>query len=101
MKKLLKAVFDFLYGMILKGLIVKLFYGWFVLSVFTVLPKISYLQAIGLGVFLHLFNSIKPYELELHKTYEDSDNVKYGKYVIPLIILGLGYVTHLIMVLFS
>ena len=99
--KLLQSVFDFLYGMLLKGLMVKLFYGWFILPVFNTLPQINYLQAIGIGAFLYLFNPLKAYEIELSKEREETDLVKYGKYLIPPIALGMGYLTHLIITLFS
>lgn len=72
------------------------FYDWFLKSVFISLPAISFPQAIGLSTFLYLFNKIRAIDLQAAKKDEEEDLVKYGAILIPWLVLGLGFIVHLI-----
>lgn len=95
MKYVLSA-FRFFYGLFVGGLVVQQFYTWFLQSVFTQLPQINYWQAIGLSSFLYLFNQTRPSDLMCCKEHENEDLIKYYCFITPWIILGMGFVTHLI-----
>lgn len=93
---MIKFGFNYLYGIFTGGLLFLKFYEWFATPVFKGLPEISYYQAIGLSTFLYLFNQIKSVNLYNLSEKEADDNVKYGKYIIVWVALGLGFLTHLI-----
>lgn len=96
MKEILITSFRYLYGIFVGGLLVQQFYIWFLQPVFTNVPNINYWQAIGLSMFLYLFNQIKVYDIVVAKQYEKDDLVIYGSYILPWIVLGMGFITHLI-----
>jgi hypothetical protein len=99
--KLITAIFRYLYVIFVGGLTVYLFYAWFLLPVFTQLPELNYWQAIGISSFLYLFNQLKAVDLITQKTHEKDDMVVYGTFLIPWIVIGLGFITHLIITNFS
>jgi hypothetical protein len=47
----------FIYDTLSWGLVLYKFWAWFVLPIFTTLPEISFVQAIGLMFFIGLFKS--------------------------------------------
>jgi len=99
MKELLLQVFKFTYGVFTGGLLLLSFYNWFALPVFTELPTINFYQAIGLNSLLYLFNKPTVADLVIFEKYksekEENDVVKYGMYMLPWVILGLGYLVKL------
>lgn len=96
MKKFLLPIFRFINSLIAGGIIVNCFYDWFLKSVFISLPAISFSQAIGLSTFLYLFNKIRSVDLLAAEKAEENDIVKYGGMLIPWLVLGLGFIVHLI-----
>ena len=92
----MKTIFRYFYGIFTGGLLTYQFYFWFLFPVFAGLPNITYWQAIGLSSFLYLFNQIKAADLVAVKEHEDNDMVVYGSLILPWIVLGMGYITHLI-----
>jgi hypothetical protein len=97
----MKSIFKYLYGIFVGGLTVYLFYAWFLLPVFTQLPELGYWQSIGISSFLYLFNQIKPIDVVFQNDHKDEDLVKYGGFIIPWIIMGLGFITHLVITYFG
>lgn len=47
----------FIYSTLLSGLILYKFWGWFILPVFTTLPALTFVQAIGIMFVIGLFKS--------------------------------------------
>jgi hypothetical protein len=84
--------FVFFYGAFTWGLVFYKFYNWFVLPVFTILPHITFFQAMGLMMVVSLFHN--------HVAQED-DKAKRNKAMLSLIIapwvvLFVGWVVSLI-----
>jgi hypothetical protein len=47
----------FIYGALSWGFTTLCFYNWFIYPVFTSLPMIGYSEAVGIGLFIFLFNT--------------------------------------------
>ena len=101
MKDISEIMFRYLYGIFTGGLIVWFYYSWFIHPVFTSLPSINYWRAIGLSSFLYLFNKIKPIDLDAAKKAREHNLVIYSSWAIPWVVLGMGFVTHLIINYFN
>jgi hypothetical protein len=86
----------------LRGLMLKCFWGWFVLPVFE-LPALGFLQAVGLAVALSAFSgdTHTPYRVEaVAKAVGAEDDALEGAVraiLHPLFMLALGWVFHLFM----
>lgn len=101
MEKFIFGVFKYLHGIFVGGLLVFKYYFWFLLPVFGGLPQISYWQAIGLSAFLYLFQQVRAMDLGLQEDMNKKDVVKYGGFLIPWLVLGLGWLTHLMITTFG
>jgi hypothetical protein len=96
-----------IWNTILRGLVLKIFWAWFIVSQFEVVPPISVLGAIGLSYLVALFATPKL------ATQEEWDRVLEGKakptnqalalfngftYSLGLVVfLGVGWVIHYFM----
>ena len=98
--KFIKVLLRGLHDLFVGGLMVYLFYGWFILPVFTQLPPINYWEAIGINSFLYLFNKIKPVDMVFHKQHEDHDLVKYG-WLVKWTTILFGFLVNLIITNFG
>jgi hypothetical protein len=95
-----------IFNTILRGLLIKIFWVWFVMSQFAGLPNISVLAAIGLSYFVF---AVSPWKSSSFKEWqEDRDADKEEKKVFELyqtlgmtlvivISLGVGWVIHALM----
>jgi len=82
-----------LYSVFMWGLVLYKFWYWFLLPIFTELPEITYLMAVGLMLFIGLFQShfsISIKDKYLKKSYE------YLNLLTPIITLSIGWFIHLI-----
>jgi len=87
-------VFAFVYGATVWGLVFYKFWYWFLLPVFTQLPEITYLQAIGLMCFVSVLKvGLKS------ENYQKEDQKKWvGVFVVlllPWATLLLGYIVKI------
>lgn len=79
------------------GFVMFKFWYWFLLPVFTTLPKIDYWQAIGLILFLMLFKTIQTKRAVKDEYLDDDKTSPYvSSILIPWITLGIGFFLHLI-----
>ena len=77
------------YSSIMGGLVVFKFWYWFVLPVFPELPNITYVQAIGLMLFIGLFKN--------NGKSNDNDNQKENLllyFLTPILMLVVGGIVH-------
>lgn len=74
------------------GYVASVFYGWFILPMFPNLPHFTYLQFVGITLFLialfpkHSSSNVK-------SEYKD-DNGLWGTFLKPWILLILGAIIH-------
>lgn len=88
--------------MVMRSVLIKTFWGWFIMSQFTGLPNISYVGAIGLSCFVGAmtpYRGITKAQLDEHKEGgTEMQIVSSGLYVLGcLICLGVGWVVHSLM----
>lgn len=93
---LLLIGFIFLYETLVWGLVLYKFWGWFVLPIFTTLPEINFVQALGLMFVVGLFKSNYIGE-NIHDDYKK----KFGSsfittYVMPWLTLFFGWLAYVI-----
>lgn len=84
------------YGAFTWGLVVFKFWHWFVLPVFTTVPDINYVQAIGIMMFIGLFHG-QNYQI-LKKEYKDTKTANIFPWIAPWISLGIGYLVKVFIV---
>jgi|SRR6478609_3427245 len=90
---LLLLILLMVYGTFMSGLVVYEYWKWFGHVVFPTLNyPISFVQAIALSYLLMLFKNIKTDEMK--DEFKDTTK-KYGGYLVPWIMLGLGWLVHL------
>lgn len=76
------------------GLVTWKFWMWFVLPVFPTLPLITFLQAVGLSMFIGLFkNQISQ---QVKKEYVDQSSTLTLTLLIPWLVLICGWIIKLI-----
>lgn len=83
----------FVYGTLAWGLVLFKFWGWFVLPVFTDLPEITFVQALGLMFVVGLFKTGMIQSVK--KEYRDT-NAEYALLVTPWLSLFLGWLAYAI-----
>lgn len=80
------AIFLIIYVIYSYGVLTFYFYGWFILPVFTNLPHITLIQAMGISFFIGLFHGNG--KTKYKKLEEEHD---YWRLVTPWIVLLIGY----------
>lgn len=86
------------YSIFSYGFVLFKFWYWFLLPVFVTLPQITYYQAIGIMIFIGLFQKLKM-EKHFKKDVIDKEKGKYDVYtalLMPWATLVLGYLVKLI-----
>ncbi len=88
---------------IFRGFLIKVFWGWFVVSQFHSLPEISLLPAIGFSMFV---GAIAPWKTLTQRDLDDAEAgdrtalslLNGGLYFAAIVIsLGVGWVIHALM----
>lgn len=87
---------------VLRSVLIKTFWAWFIMTQFTGLPSISYVGAIGLSLFV---GAMTPHKSITKRDWEDSKEdhsemqlLNAVFYVVGcLICLGIGWVVHSLM----
>jgi hypothetical protein len=89
---------------ILRGVVIKYFWGWFILTVFHTLPDLSLAGAIGLSLVLEAISPWKTLSRrELTEFAEAAEDLSVGAHNAFLYAIGLvisfvvGWVIHLLM----
>lgn len=80
----------YFYAIVSWGIVIYCTYEWFIQSVFTQLPAISYVQAMGLYVFISLFHATDYHT----KNYNTNESVMIIFH--PWIVLGFTYMLKLV-----
>lgn len=83
----------FVYSTLAWGLVLHKFWGWFVLPVFTDLPEITFVQALGLMFVIHLFKGVMHQSIK--KEYRDV-NAEYALLLAPWVSLFFGWLAYVI-----
>ena len=88
--------FFFFYSPLAWGLVLYKFWYWFLLPVFPVLPAISYLAAVGLFIFIGLFdrNTGASY---ITDEYKDKSTMVWASLALPWGALFVGWIFSLFM----
>ena len=73
------------------GLVLYLFYPWFVLPVFD-LPEILFIQAVGLSLFISLFKNHN--DESIKSEYIDNGRKMLVFFSAPWIVLFMGWLIH-------
>lgn len=96
----MNRIFKNIYVLISSGFLLLKFYGWFILPIFTSLPEINFLQAVGLNLVFYFFNKISSSDvliyLEFKEKYENENLFKYYWILYPWTVLFLGYLVKLL-----
>lgn len=83
----------FIYGIFAWGLVTYFYYYWFLLPVFTNLPNITIVEAIGISFFISLFKNMS--------TKSNNENKNSTEiitpFLTPLIALFFGWLYHLLL----
>lgn len=89
-------VLSLCYGAVIGGVIVSKFWGWFILPIFTTLPNITWIQGIGVSMFIGLFKYIDTNSKTIDEV-EIKSKANWGLAILysPIILL-IGYLLHLI-----
>lgn len=80
------------YGALTWGLVVSKFWVWFLLPVFPDLPAITFVQAIGLSLFIGLFHTVNTQVVQ--KEYKDETQGTILVVIAPWVTLGFGWIVH-------
>lgn len=83
----------FIYSTVAWGLVLFKFWGWFVLPVFTTLPEITFVQALGLMFFIGLFKTLPP---SIKKEYKEKHADSITILLAPWICLFFGWMAYVI-----
>jgi hypothetical protein len=75
----------YLYTTFTWGLVVYKFWYWFIIPVFTTVPHVNYIQAIGLMLFISLFKN----------HHSDSKSSNLMLFLTPWVVLFLGWLTNI------
>lgn len=83
----------FIYSTLAWGLVLHKFWGWFVLPVFTDLPDITFVEALGLMFVIGLFKGVMHQSIK--KEYRDT-NAEYALLLAPWVSLFFGWLAYAI-----
>lgn len=83
-----------IYGAVSWGVVVYLFWDWFLTPVFTQLPAITFVQAIGLSFFIGLFRNHGTTQIK--KEYRDTNDSALLSLISPWAVLLIGWLAWLI-----
>jgi hypothetical protein len=84
------------YGALTHGLVLWKFWYWFLLPVFPALPVVTFIQCVGLMVFIGLFRHADSQVIK--KEYKDEALSNTIPIILPWIVLGIGYFVHVFIV---
>ncbi len=88
-----------LYSSLSWGLLCWKFWYWFLLPVFTTLPNIMYLEAVGLMMFISLFKNHNAQPVIKDELAKIKNNVAMvTNFVIPWLMLFMGWFVHIFVV---
>jgi hypothetical protein len=77
------------------GLVLYKFWYWFLLPVFTTLPQVDFYQCAGLFLFISLFKKHSAVaNVKDEYTKESTTTVNVINFLMPWLMLGLGYFAH-------
>jgi len=85
-------VFIISYSTLIYSFIVYKFWYWFLLPVFTTLPEINYVQALGISLFISLFKNHSSSVIK--DEYKDKNQTFSNFFLTPLIILLFGWIVY-------
>ena len=80
-------------SIIIGGFTLMLFWGWFILPVFTTLPDLSFIQSIGVATFLSIFHRYKRDKEE--KDFTEMITDWLSSFVYRSFLLGFGGIIYL------
>ena len=92
----LGAVALFIYAVIMNGIIIQAFWGWFIQTIFHTAPDIMFAQALGLGMFVSYITGTYSMHRYLSKLDDSSLSEKvFVAVATPILILIVGFILHL------
>jgi hypothetical protein len=92
-------VLGIFYGALTWGLICWKFWYWFLLPVFPALPHVAFIECVGLMMFITLFrNHTAQQIIEDDYTTTSYNTVVFINFLMPWVILGMGYFVHVFIV---
>lgn len=83
------------YGALVWGLVLYKFWYWFLLPVFTTVPNITYVQAVGLVFVVSLFHTVNSQIIK--KEYKDETSSNVVGLIAPWLTLLLGWAAYAIL----
>ena len=87
-------VIGIFYSTLTWGLVMYKFYHWFILPVFTTLPEINFLQAIGLILFISLFKYQRIYNIKDEYVKETPMTQMWIATLSPWLFLIIGWIIY-------
>lgn len=84
------------YGAFVWGWVCFKFWYWFVLPVFTTLPEVTFIQCVGLMMFISLFKSTE--SQVINKEYVNQDATNILQIIAPLIVLFVGWIVKIFII---
>ena len=85
-----------IYNAITWGLVMYKYYYWFILPIFTTLPEINFLHAIGLMLFISLFKYQRTYNIKDEYLKETQMTQMWLAAVSPSLFLLIGWLVYLV-----
>lgn len=86
----------FIYNIFSWGFVFYKFYNWFILPVFTNLPQITFISAVGISIFTSMLN--RNNQIKIDKTEEIEYTKAFLSIALPFLVLGLGWLTYVIFI---
>lgn len=80
-----------LYSAFSWGFVFYKYYYWFILPVFTTMPHIAFVQAVGLMMFVGLFKTIDGTEMHIDGKKVEKKPAYVLAVILPWLVLGIAY----------
>ena len=84
----------FVYSTFAWGLVTYKFWYWFILPIFPDLPEVTFLQCIGMYMFISLFHGLHINAMK--KEYKDENAERWAAVIAPIVVLMIGWLVHAI-----
>ena len=84
----------FIYNIFAWGFVFYKFYHWFILPVFTNLPVITFINAVGISIFTTMLN--RNNQINQTKTSEIEYSNAFTNIALPFAVLGIGWIVYVI-----